>query len=900
MRYLYPVIYLVLILTVACQSSAPIDYSTQVKPILNKRCISCHGGVRKKGGFSLLFEEEAKAQLTSGAYAIIPGDPGESEMIRRLRLTDEEERMPYHQEMLPDEEVAILRRWIKEGAQWGKHWAYEPIEEPVVPGSGNLKDVSAIDAFIHRKLQQQGLESSPEAKPATLARRAALDIIGFPAPDSLKAEYLEAPGDETYQRYVDNLLTSPHFGEKWASMWLDLARYADTKGYERDPGREIWRYRDWLIKALNNDVPYDTFITWQLAGDLLPDPSDDQYIATAFHRNSMTNDEGGTDNEEFRTAAVIDRVNTTWESFMGTTFACVQCHSHPYDPFTHEEYYQFAAFFNNTRDEDTNADYPLFRHYDDDQIALVDQVTQWMDEHATNEEKAEIVRFVKTLSPARNSLTTDQFVNAELADTKWLAFRNHASARLSQQELTGMDRLRMRYQIKVPNGRLEVHLDSVDGPLIASRNFPTQKGNGGWFQEEIPIRSVTGFHDVFFTYEHPEPTHSTRKHLMFDWFYFTRELPGSNQKGFDKVKAAYETLVTEDVPTTPIMIENPESLNRTTHVFERGNWTVKGKQVEAGVPAIFAEMGSATPDRLDLAKWLTDDKNPLTSRTIVNRVWEQLFGRGLVETLEDLGTQGAPPTHPELLDYLSWQMMNDYRWSLKTLIREVVLSETYRQSSKVRPEDLERDPSNIYLSRMPRIRLSAEQVRDQALAISGTLNPTMYGPPVMPYQPAGIWSSPYNGSKWVPSEEAQQYRRAIYIYWKRTSPYPSMITFDGVGREVCASRRIRTNTPLQALVLLNDSVFVDISRKFANKVYSEAESDDQISRAYWLATGEQIDPFSLKALEGLYREGLAHYKENPDDAQRLLGKQLAQQDSLAALSIVANAILNLDEVVMKN
>lgn len=900
MRYLYPVIYLVLILTVACQSSAPIDYSTQVKPILNKRCISCHGGVRKKGGFSLLFEEEAKAQLTSGAYAIIPGDPGESEMIRRLRLTDEEERMPYHQEMLPDEEVAILRRWIKEGAQWGKHWAYEPIEEPVVPGSGNLKDVSAIDAFIHHKLQQQGLESSPEAKPATLARRAALDIIGFPAPDSLKAEYLEAPGDETYQRYVDNLLTSPHFGEKWASMWLDLARYADTKGYERDPGREIWRYRDWLIKALNNDVPYDTFITWQLAGDLLPDPSDDQYIATAFHRNSMTNDEGGTDNEEFRTAAVIDRVNTTWESFMGTTFACVQCHSHPYDPFTHEEYYQFAAFFNNTRDEDTNADYPLFRHYDDDQIALVDQVTQWMDEHATNEEKAEIVRFVKTLSPARNSLTTDQFVNAELADTKWLAFRNHASARLSQQELTGMDRLRMRYQIKVPNGRLEVHLDSVDGPLIASRNFPTQKGNGGWFQEEIPIRSVTGFHDVFFTYEHPEPTHSTRKHLMFDWFYFTRELPGSNQKGFDKVKAAYETLVTEDVPTTPIMIENPESLNRTTHVFERGNWTVKGKQVEAGVPAIFAEMGSATPDRLDLAKWLTDDKNPLTSRTIVNRVWEQLFGRGLVETLEDLGTQGAPPTHPELLDYLSWQMMNDYRWSLKTLIREVVLSETYRQSSKVRPEDLERDPSNIYLSRMPRIRLSAEQVRDQALAISGTLNPTMYGPPVMPYQPAGIWSSPYNGSKWVPSEEAQQYRRAIYIYWKRTSPYPSMITFDGVGREVCASRRIRTNTPLQALVLLNDSVFVDISRKFANKVYSEAESDEQISRAYWLATGEQIDSFSLKALEGLYREGLAHYKENPDDAQRLLGKHLAQQDSLAALSIVANAILNLDEVVMKN
>ncbi|MFL5787144.1 MAG: DUF1549 domain-containing protein, partial [Flavisolibacter sp.] len=373
-----------------------IDFNTEVKPIFNKKCITCHGGVRRQANFSLLFRSEALSKTKSGRYAIIPGDPDHSEMIRRISSKDPEERMPYHHEPLSDKEIAILRNWIRQGAKWGNHWAYTPVAEVKVPSSQssffglfssskNEWIKNNVDYFIYSRLHSINLKPSEEADKPTLLRRVSLDITGLPPSEHLASAFLNSNNSRSYEMLVDSLLLSPHYGERWTTVWLDLARYADTKGYERDAGRSIWHYRDWLINAFNKDMPYDRFLVEQLAGDLLPGATEDQLVATAFHRNTMTNDEGGTDNEEFRTAAVIDRVNTTWQALMGTTFACVQCHSHPYDPFTHDEYYKFMAFFNDTRDEDTYADYPLLRHFSSSDSAKLDEVIKWLQKNGFND-----------------------------------------------------------------------------------------------------------------------------------------------------------------------------------------------------------------------------------------------------------------------------------------------------------------------------------------------------------------------------------------------------------------------------------------------------------------------------------------------------------------------------------
>jgi len=359
-------------------SSETIDYNTQVKPIFNKKCIACHGGVKAKSNFSLLFREDALKPAKSGKYPIVPGYPGKSEMIRRITNNDPDERMPYKHEPLTKEEISTLRKWIKQGAEWGEHWAYVPVKKPNLPEIKNKWVRNEIDQFIYQKLDEEKLKSSPEADKPTLLRRASLDLIGMPAEESIAKKYLNDNSDKAYEDLIDNLLSSKRYGEKWTSMWLDLARYADTKGFEKDPGRNIWPYRDWLIRAFNDDEPYNQFLIEQLAGDLLPDPTDAQYIATGFHRNTVTNDEGGTDNEEYRTAAVLDRVNTTWTGLMSTTFGCVQCHSHPYDPIRHDEYYKFMAFFNNSRDVDSEEDYPLLRHYEKEDSIEALRIKEWL------------------------------------------------------------------------------------------------------------------------------------------------------------------------------------------------------------------------------------------------------------------------------------------------------------------------------------------------------------------------------------------------------------------------------------------------------------------------------------------------------------------------------------------
>lgn len=954
-----------LLTTAACLfHDDTIDFNTQVKPIINRKCITCHGGVRAKGGFSLLFEQEAFAKTESGKPAIIPGDPDHSEMIRRLTLDDPEERMPYKHEPLSKDEIAILRKWVAQGAHWGEHWAYIPVAKPSPPDISDPWIRNDIDRYVLARLKDEHLQPAAAASPAVLLRRLALDLTGVYPSDAVAQRYLESNDPEqAYETLVDTLLASPHFGEKWAAMWMDLARYADTKGYERDDSRTIWRYRDWVIRAFNDDMPYDRFLTEQLAGDLLPNPSDADYIATAFHRNTMTNDEGGTDNEEFRTAAVLDRVNTTWEALLGTTFACTQCHSHPYDPFHHEEYYKFMAYFNDTRDEDTQADYPLLRQFNDTDKVRLDSMVSWIDNAAGPARAWEVRKLVRTWQPAINGLTADNFVNGELDDTKWLVFRRDGSARLKAVDLDPEKKwLIYRWRTITKGGTWELHLDSARGKVMATVQVLPAKD---WAIGAVDLNYAKGVHDLYVTYRNSEIKDAKQNGLEFDWFAFTDKFPGESHPGYAAEKAAFWNLLNKNVPTTPIMMDNPAGMHRVSNVFERGNWLVKGAVVTPGVPASLSACmpKNAPANRLGLAMWMTSKQNPLVARTMVNRVWEQLFGTGIVETVEDLGTQGSPPTHRELLDDLAWNYMNSDGWSLKRLLKTIVMSATYREDSKVTPASLAADPFDRLLSRGPRVRLSAEQVRDQDLCICGKFCPELYGPSVFPYQPKGIWMSPWNGATWVASVGGEQYRRALYTYWKRTASYPAMISFDATSRELCTPRRIRTNTPLQALVTLNDTVYLDLSRHFARRMDSLAESSGpapgigaprnaaetttpraaaettalhdpaaEIKAGYRCMLYEDISPKKLDVLLGLYRDALQKFEAAPEKANEMLGINdsirakagprhlhdpvltkaeapaaqkaptitACDRPRQAALVVVANAMLNLDEVISKN
>lgn len=883
-------------------SNQKVDYNIHVKPIINKKCISCHGGVKQEAGFSLLFQEEALGPTESGKPAIIPGDPEASELIRRITEKDPAERMPYKHDALSEEEIEVFKQWIKEGAKWGQHWAYVSVKKQDIPDFKNSWIRNDIDKFIYEKLKEQKLEPAVEADKPTLLRRLSLDLIGLPASEGISKRYLQDNSEKAYENLVDDLLASPRYGERWTSVWLDLARYADTRGYEADRGRVIWKYRDWLIRAYNTDKPYNDFLIEQLAGDLMPNPDDAKYIATAFHRNTMTNDEGGTDNEEFRTAAVMDRVNTTWSATMGTSFNCVQCHSHPYDPFKADEYYKFMAFFNNSRDEDTNADYPLLRQYNpQDSLKLV-QLTTWLKNNSSAELAKKYVDFLKTWQPTINSLQCDQFVNAALISSWFAGLRNNGTCRLKDVVLQNKTQLMFRYKTNFDGGKWSIYLDALNGKLLKTIPLPNTKG--AWKIVSVPIPSETGKRNLFFKYFSPAIKNPNDTGVQFEWFNFDVPFPGKGKPGYGIALKMFDELMHAKVDETPIMIENNQDQFRSTHIFERGNWMVKGNKVEPGVPAIMNPMPANVPkNRLGMALWLTDKRNPLVARTMVNRLWEQLFGAGLAETLEDLGSQGIAPTHKELLDHLSWRFMNEFNWSVKRLLKEIVLSASYRQSSAVTEQKLRIDPNNKFYSRASRIRLSAEQLRDQALEVSNVLSKKMYGPSVMPFQPEGIWLSPYNGEKWKMSQGEDQYRRAVYTYLKRTAPYPSMMTFDGSSRESCLPRRIRTNTPLQALTSLNDSTTLVISRSLALRMKNLGGKEfiNQISKGYEAMMFKPISSKKLKALSDLYAEALNKYRKDKNAVSQLLGaKDRPEDPETASLVIVAGALLNMDEWLNKN
>jgi hypothetical protein len=674
---------------------------------------------------------------------------------------------------LTQDEIAVLRRWIEQGARYAAHWSYvKPVRTspPALPEAWEHWPGNAIDRFALRAMLARDLQPAPEADRYALVRRVFLDLTGLP-PTMVEADAFVADQDpHAYEKLVDELLNRPTFGEHWARMWLDLARYADSAGYADDPPRTVWAYRDWVIRAINENKPFDQFTIEQIAGDLLPNASDEQLIATAFHRNTMTNSEGGTQNEEFRNAAVIDRVNTTMAVWMGTTIACAQCHNHKYDPITQQEYFQFLAILNNTADADRNDEAPLLAIYTDDQ-------------------------------------------------------------RRKQERLL------------IGSAQLQAALIAPAGATAALTT---------WSQTAIELANIKPATTV----------------PVF------RELTGQR---------------------------------RETRLQYRGNYLDQGTAVEPGVPAVFHAAADERPlDRLSLAHWLVDPENPLTARVIANRYWEALFGRGLVVSSEEFGSQGEPPTHPELLDWLAVELQES-GWDTRALIRTLVTSAVYRQSSRLAGNAAEVDPDNRWLARGPRVRLSAEMVRDQALAASGLLSHKMYGPPVRPPQPSMGLSAAFGSSTdWEASTGEDRYRRGIYTTWRRSNPYPSMATFDAPNREVCIMRRSPTNTPLQSLVTLNDPVYVEAAQALARRAIQHADAlDERITFAFRSCLVRPPRSAELHALRSLYHDSQAHFLGRRDAAVQLatmpLGKLPAEIEAVeaAAMTVVGNALLNLDEMILK-
>lgn len=780
-----------------------VDFSLKIRPILAEKCFFCHGPDEKHREADLRLDDEASAtKKRDSRPAITPGRLEESELWLRITSTDENTVMPPSdsRRTLSAEQKELIKRWVEAGAPFGRHWAFEPLR--TAPPAGKHAPVQSaahpIDAFVREKLTERGLEPAPAAEWRVLARRLSLDLIGLPPTPEEADAFARAAAENSSQAidaFVEGRLASPRFGEHWARMWLDLARYADTKGYEKDLGRQIWLYRDWVIRALNADMPFDEFTIAQLAGDLLPNPTQDQLIATAFHRNTMTNDEGGTDDEEFRVAAVKDRVDTTVQVWMGLTMGCAKCHSHKYDPIALQDYYRFYALFNQTEDADRGDDSP--------KISLP---TAEQEEH----------------------------------------------------------RAKLNEAVKAAEGQL----------AEAKQKTPQTPKNDAPAPEDPPEVAAA-------------------------------------KKALADAKAELAAL-NDQIATVPVLRELPEGKRRSTRIHNRGNFLDPGDEVQPAVLPGFGAATAAAPNRVDVARWLTSCENPLTPRVMANRIWARLFGAGLVETEEDFGSQGALPSHPELLDWLSLHYRDDCRWSLKKLLKTIVTSEAYRQAFVLDARRREVDPRNVWLSRGPRFRLTAEMVRDQALAVSGLLSDKIGGKSVMPPQPDGLWRSSYNAAKWVSAVGEDRYRRGLYTYWKRTTPYPSMIAFDAGSREVCQVRRIQTNTPLQALVTMNDPVYLEAAAALAKRMLAagpdDAVKDDaaKAERGLRLALIRSVSEQEIALVVEAYDAARHEFAADADAARTFLQEAGASPPegvdaaTYAAWTVAASVIVNLDEFLTRN
>jgi hypothetical protein len=811
-----------------------IDFEGDVRPILERACLSCHGPKKQRGGLRLDKGEDALKGGNSGAV-IKPGAGAASRLLHLVAGLEPDAKMPPGKgKELSAAEVGVLRAWIDQGAAWPRtraaaggavkssHWAFAPISRTSPPAvKDNAWPRNGIDAFVLARLEKEKLSPSPEADRVTLLRRASLDLIGLPpTPEEVDAFLADARPD-AYEQVVDRLLASPHYGERWGRHWLDAARYADSDGFEKDGGRPFaWRYRHYVIAALNRDLPYDRFAVEQIAGDLLPGASVEQKAATGFHRNTLTNNEGGVDREQYRVEAVVDRVNTTARVFLGLTLGCAQCHDHKFDPLSQREYYRFFAFFNS--DAEVNIPAPVIGYRPASEDTL------------SRKRKAALESLL-----GRQRYYLGKTVPARVA---------------LLEELNPVQRRALPASVR----------SALAAP--AGSRTPGQKKQ---IENYITSRDV-------------------------EYKQLVKSISAMRKGGSGVVQAPGMAL----------------GRFRRTHVLLRGDFLRRGVEVAAGTPAVLPPLKAHVANRRDLAHWLVRGDNPLTPRVAVNQVWHKYFGRGIVPSLDDFGTQGERPSHPELLDHMAGELMRR-RWSLKELHRLIVTSATYRQASRVRPEVASRDPNNALLARQARVRLEAEVIRDVMLASSGLLVRSVGGPSVRPVQPAGVSELTYAGSaRWVESTGADRYRRGLYTWFQRTSPYPMLMTFDAPDSNLCCVKRERSNTPLQALTLLNDAAFVECAQALGARVLAECKGDvpTRLRFAFRLCTARAPTETELARLERLYGEIRELCLADEEGSAALAGKGVsggrvggtgASVAEAATWVVLGRTLLNLDEVVTR-
>ena len=985
----------------ALTASSAVDFNRDIKPIFSDHCYACHGPDANKRKADLRFDVEESAKADLGGYAaIVPGNTKESVLMERLLTHDEDEIMPppKFKKPLSSDQIDLIKRWIEDGASWANHWSFEPIQRPETPEISEADwSRNPIDRFVGARLDEEGLDPRPEAERDILIRRVSFDLTGLPPTPEEVDLFLEDQSGDAYEKLVDRLLRSSRYGEHMARFWLDAARYGDTHGLHLDNYREMWPYRDWVVNAFNRNLSYRDFVIEQLAGDLLPNATSDQLVATGFNRCNVSTSEGGSIKEEVYVRNVIDRVVTTSTVFMGLTFECTRCHDHKFDPLTMKDFYSFFAYFNSIDGEPLDGNRkehaPVLRlpsdiqtekiEKFDQEIALLDKKTKgpWTEvDQAQTEWEAELTATKEDADEKDENgalVLNDWYSVGPFSDVRlYLLPRKHgpegkpidlkASYKTSTEEtvtwkrrtswkdgvvhsdLTGDTAANFLYRViespkeqvvKVSLGSddgIKVYLNEkellskdvsrgaaadqemVDLALKKGRNELLLKianygGNTGFYfalvdglstvpKEILEIVAITP------DSREPKQIDQLRGHFRSKVSDFP-ELVAAN----DALKTLRESraAVDRDIPLTLIWKERKEP--RKSFMLTRGEYDQKGDEVTRQTPAVLPPLPEgASNDRLGLALWLTDSSHPLTARVAVNRFWQQFFGIGLVKTSEDFGSQGDPPSHPKLLDWLAASFQeND--WDVKSLVKSIVMSATYRQSSKMDPMLIERDPENRLFARGPRFRLDAEMLRDQALSVSGLLVEMQGGSSVKPPQPDGLWFAVgYSGSNTVRFEADQGadkvHRRSLYTFVKRTSPPPQMSTFDGPSREACVMRRERTNTPMQALLLLNDPQFVEAARALAERVLGESDLTDRLraDRMWRLCLGRFASPQELDDLTTAFQEEKEFFESDLDAAEGLIaiGDSEAMADldrsELAAWTTVASLLLNLDEVVTKN
>jgi hypothetical protein len=976
--------------------SEELSFNRDIRPILSDKCYHCHGPDpnNRKAGLRLDDEAAAKRALASKKTAIVAGDPAGSELMRRIMHASKGLRMPPAYaglDALPPADVAKLKRWIEEGAKYEGHWSFLAPQKAPVPPTAH-----PIDYLVRATLQGKGLRPSPAADRATLLRRVSFDLTGLPPSPGELASFLEDTSPAAYEKQVDRLLASPRYGERMAWRWLEAARYADTNGYQSDGVRDMYRWRDWVIEAFNRNQPFDRFIIEQLAGDLLPNPTLEQKIATAFHRNHRTSAEGGIVPEEFRTEYVADRAETTATVFLGLTMGCARCHDHKYDPITQKDFYRMFAYFNNVPEKglvyNWGNDEPLIPAPTREQAAQLEKLrgqrvraeqnlarferriekeqAAWLRAFVGKDEnwkpREELVfeskhdfsfagksfEEVKPSPVVYDYLTPFTFsarIKPEKPDGAILGIAEDYDEGNGHALLLMKGKLRlhvvfrwtdigMRLETEEPlrlhewqtvtvtydgsryakgvqvyvDGqprRVKVLFDELNWPMnfkyplrigaAYGLRFTGEIDNVDIYKRALSADEVTALADRAALGTHSAPA---KVRLAFLERGASREI----RKALQNLREAREAeaAFAKSLPTVMVMQEGPP---RQAHILKRGAYDAPGEPVSPGTPGVLPPLPDGAPqNRLGLAQWLGAKENPLTARVTVNRVWQMIFGTGLVKTVEDFGSQGELPVHQALLDWLAVDFIES-GWDTKALLKKIVSSETYRQSSRVTPELLDKDPENRLLARAPRLRLGPEMIRDQALAVAGLLVEKQGGPSVKPYQPPGLWQELFGGGGYTQDHGENLYRRSLYTFWKRTIAPPSMVNFDSPNRETCTVRENRTNTPLQALTLMNEVSFLEASRKLAERLLREGPPafEGKLDLAYRLAVSRPVRAAEVALLRAAWEKSLARYRANRADAVALLDQGEATLPrkialpELAAWTTVANLILNLDEAVTK-